>query len=307
MVPNDVDGDGASDLTVFWPETGNWYVQTSQTWEQRDPVTWGKQIFAGEMWAMPTWGDFDGDRIGDMAAFFPKRGEWYVRQSSTRTTFKGGAIVWGKQTNPNAPSALPVPGDYDGDRLTDIAVFFPHVGLWHILKSSTWTALAEGGIQWGWLATVPVPGDYDGDKRTDLAVYWPEGGRWYILLSSTWTMLGGPDGIQWGWRDTVPAPGDFDGDGKTDLAVYWAAGGKWFVLLNGTWTTMAGTPLAWPAPADVDPASLPVSGDFNGDRRADFGVYVPATGLWHVWLNGPDDILGGTPIRWGWSETDPVR
>jgi len=46
---------------------------------------------------------------------------------------------------------------------------------------------------------------------------------------------------------------------------------------------------------------LPVAADFDGDRKADPGIYHPATGAWKVWLSGagyaalllPDGFLGG--------------
>jgi hypothetical protein len=55
--------------------------------------------------------------------------------------------VWG-----NSP-ALPVPGDYDGDGQTDLAVFRPSTGYWWVLQSST------GAVQatlWGNSTDVPV-------------------------------------------------------------------------------------------------------------------------------------------------------
>src|SRR5205823_4012765 len=81
-------------------------------------------------------------------------GEWTVSEVA-------GTPLWGVSTD------LPVPGDYDGDGKTDIAVYRASTGAWWILNSGT-NYTTYSNYNWGNSTDLPTPGDYDGDGKTDV-------------------------------------------------------------------------------------------------------------------------------------------
>jgi sugar lactone lactonase YvrE len=204
-VPGDYNGDHVTDVAVFRPSTGAWYVQGMP------PISWGT---AGDI---PVPGDYNGDGTTDMAVFRPSTGAWYVQGGLT--------TYWG------ASGDIPVPGDYNGDGTIDIAVFRPATGSWFV----------RGGLTsyWGESGDIPVPGDYDGDGVTDMAVFRPSTGAWYVRGGLT---------TYWGASGDIPVAGDYNGDGITDVAVLRPATGAWYVEggLSTFWGASGDMPLAAP-------------------------------------------------------------
>ena len=199
-------------------------------------------------------------------------------------TVSGGGITQTFTIRQNAVTAQV--NDFDGDWISDQAVFQPAGANWSFLYSGSGSAT----IPFGWSAVLPVPADYDGDGATDIAVYHPATGNWYIWNSVTrLTKI-----IQFGMSATVPLPGDYDGDGKADLAVFHQATARWYFLCStaGRYSV----PWGWSA-------VIPVPADYDGDGKTDIAVYHPATGNWYIYQSSTGRML---LQGWGWSQAIPV-
>jgi hypothetical protein len=73
--PADFDGDGKTDVALFRPLTGEWFLRYS-----RDN-SFGVTRF-GESGDRITPGDFNGDRATDYAVFRPSESNWYINTGS---------------------------------------------------------------------------------------------------------------------------------------------------------------------------------------------------------------------------------
>lgn len=244
----DYDGDGKTDVSVFRPSDGNWYLNKST--EGFTSINWGLAT------DIPAPGDFDGDGREDNVIFRPSTGTWWLLRSTAGVT----AMQFG------ASGDIPVVGDYDGDGLSDLAVFRPSNSFWYIRYTANGALLF---LHFGATGDMPVQGDYGGDGATDLALFRPSNRSWWIRDSSNFSLKL----VVFGSASDKPVPADYDGDNRADIAVYRPSTGQWWSIPSTTGTV---TTVTFGSAGDI-----PVPGDYDGDEKDDQAVY--RDGTW--WLN----------------------
>ncbi len=241
---DDFDGDGKTDISVFRPSEGVWFILRSN-----NDTFQAEQFGIASDKLVPA--DYDGDGRTDVAVF--RDGEWYLDRS------RDGFLAF----NFGLSGDIPQPGDYDGDGITDLAVFRPSDGTWYLQQSRD----GFSAIQFGIASDRPAAADFDGDGKTDPTVY--RGGVWYSLQSAD-----GFRAVQFGLASDKPVLGDYDGDGKADTAVWRPADGTWYILNS--------TDGSFHAANFGLPTDIPTPGDFNGDGSNEHAVFRPSSGTWFI-------------------------
>lgn len=244
----DFDGDGKTDISVFRPGNGLWYVAGT-----RGPSFSVHEFGVGSDVLTP--GDWDGDGKTDFSVFRPSNSTWYFRTKGAFSLRQYGE-----------PGDIPAQADYDGDRRTDIALFRPSTGVWYIAYSDSLNSFSQ--VQFGQDGDRPASADYDGDGKADIAVWRPSNGTWYVRGSAGNFFV-----AAWGEPTDIPAQGDYDGDGSSDFAVFRGATGTWYLRLStdGIIVRQFGQ--------DGD---LPVTGDYDGDGRYDISVFRTSNNTWYM-------------------------
>lgn len=264
----DFDGDGRSDISLFRPSDGNWYL--NQSTAGYNETRWG---LSGDIAVSA---DYDGDGRADRAVY--RAGTWYRIRSAT------GSM---ETINFGLPGDIPAPADFDGDRKADIALYRPSNGTWYRLSSQS------GGyseVQFGLTGDIPMAGDYDGDGRADIAVFRPSDSNWYRLNSG-----GGMSVMRFGLLGDKPVSGDFDGDGRADISVWRPSNGTWYMIRSSNTSYNS---VAFGLAGDV-----PTPADYDGDGKTDLSVFRPANGTWYSLLSLSGNV---STVQFGLTNDKPV-
>ena len=169
-VPGDYNGDGTTDLAVFRPSEGIWYINGIGNTEWGTSATSRCRVTTTGT-GPPTWPSSDPLRgSGTSTASATPNGAPRATSRCRVTTTGTGPPTWpssdraavrpratGTSTASPTPSGasstdIPVPGDYNGDGTTDLAVFRPGSGS----TQGYWYINGITNTQWGISTDIPL-------------------------------------------------------------------------------------------------------------------------------------------------------
>ena len=287
VVTGDYDGDGKTDIGAVNKKNGKWYIYSSadqkkgigSSSSKPNYIPWGWKWDKLGSQSKIVVGDYNGDGLDDRAIY--NGSQWYIISTTSLnsnvsqgfyTVLGTTKINYGWKWKNMGSSDIVVPGDFDGDGITDRA--FYSNGRWTSLSTRAggdkkvkwrwqWTCngsdtrtldcTGKGGWKWQKKADIdnfahpkgtkqnmqPLAGDYDGDGVFDLVEVNTSSGEWRIYGSLN-RVTAFPDGRNATWAELTNAKnpvvlvGDFDGDGKADRAFVDKTTRKFYVISSKT-------------------------------------------------------------------------
>lgn len=268
--PFDFDGDGKTDISIYRPSLGQWWISRSS-----DALT--STTGFGQSTDEPAPADFTGDGKTDIAIFRPSTGEWFVLRSEDSSFF---SFPFGTTGD------VSVPADFDADGKADAAIFRPSTSTWFVRRSTDGVTTIQA---FGTTGDLAVPADYDADDKADVAIYRPSTNEWWLNRSSAGLIT-----YVFGSPTDKPVQGDYTGDGKADAAFWRPSTGEWFILRSEDVSYYS---VPFGAAADV-----PAPGDYDGDGKFDTAIFRPSSGTWFV-----DRSTAGTVVQqFGLATDQPI-
>ena len=277
-IPNDVNGDGASDILWRNADGGLAY------WTMHGLAGTGTSLpTVSSDWTLLGTGDLNGDGWADLL--------WRHAGGALTTWYSGGTgFVGGGGTIATVDAAWKVAaiGDMNRDGRADI--LWRHadgsVALWTMDGTSVTGGGGIGTVDNSW--SIVGLADFNADNRDDI-VWRNADGTVAVWLMDGTTLIGGGTVYNPGAAWKVAGMGDFDGDGKADLLWRNDDGSVSAWTMNGNAVTATGG-LGNPGTG----WTVAKVADYNGDGKSDI-LWHDAGGSVALWLmNGFSVASTGT-------------
>lgn len=281
----DWDGDGRSDIGLYNPATGSFYLKNALGGGAANYAF--KFGPAGRNW-VPLSGDWDGDGRTTIGLYDPANGAFHLRNS-----LGGGVASASFRFGPAGRNWIPLSGDWDGDGRTTIGLYDPSSGAYH-LRNSLSGGAADLSFRFG-----PAP-----------STWAPLSGRWQLPGTASSdtdsTLLGAADALN---EDGTMTPSRALESSELPTALqtllteakaeardaYSGADGGWIVFVtdtallaedtNGTSDVYGYDPLA-------DTLALVSRGtDGRAGNGASFGAHVDGAGVRAVFVSEASNLV----------------
>jgi hypothetical protein len=178
-VVGDWNGDGKTEIGIFRPSSGTWYLDFNGD-GLFDNCVVDKCISWGGAGDTPVVGDWSGDLKTKIGIFRPSNGTWYLDTDGDGhfdNCVVDKCIPWGGSGD------KPVVGDWNGDGKTKIGIFRDSNGTWYLDTDGDGhfdNCVLDKCLAWGGSEDKPVLGDWNGDGKTKIGIFRPSNGTWYL-------------------------------------------------------------------------------------------------------------------------------
>lgn len=244
-----------------------------------------------------------------IGVFRPTTGEWFLDRSGNGQWNGCGvdtcAVSFGQ------PDDLPVVGSWSSNEASNIGVFNPATGSWHLDTNGNgvWDGCAVDTCidAFGHPGEFPVTRKLSGADHSVVGTFAPRTVSMVKGRKKTqqglWTFDGNGnrafDGCsadecdKFGQTSMLPVVGDWNGTGHEELGVFLPNKGQWHLDANGNG-------ILDKCRVDVcskrfgNRGDLPVAGDWDGTGMTRVGVFRPSTGEWLLDINGNGRFDGCT-------------
>jgi hypothetical protein len=149
---------------------------------------------------------------------------------------------------------IPVVGDWNGDRKTEIGVYHILNGDWNLDYNGDgeWDSGYDKWYNFETTSVNPIIGDWNGDGKSKIGVF--KDGTWHLDYNGDGSVI---KVYSFEITGSSPIIGDWNGDGKSKIGVYNTLNGDWNLDYNGNG--------AW---------------DATADKVYNIGVGTPVVGKW---------------------------